>query len=678
MTRLQILLSLFFAAPLVGAASTASSDEPAVDSPAARYRSELADLHVRRTYTPGKNSFVLGLETHAQRDRILGIGDRKTLLDAEGPGSLRHIWQTHGPGESPFVLEFFVDGEEAPSIRGRLSDLIRAAQNTQQSLVLNPGGFIAEGSNNLYLPVPFDESLRVDLVVTEDYRFIFTQLDFRTDDDSLQGVRLVQEGEGQDLQLRYEGLPPTTPESSTSGSTATKSAAEALRRERALLVGDGRLELEGPGIIRRLGVNAVRPGVRLKIFFDGATEAAVDADLADFFGPFRGTVLNNNQSFFPMPFGESAVVQIEGAGPSEELRIEADVESVDRFEAEWRYFHARSSPPQTTDGALPFQILYTRGAGHWVGMSLYGSGMDHGGGDFAVVDGESDDPHFLHGINGEDYFSFAFFGRGENFPYSEAFDNDTGRMRLHLENPYPFEESLQLSFGVLKDLEPRAVAYWYQDTPAGAALGLEESKGLSWEVFGPVDAPVEEDGNTLAASNPGDLFAPLPDPKQLDAGETVEARHLMFEQTFTGSFVGWASQPAIGPHLNLSYVYGHVTDLGGHHHMGYYPRLMMAQTKLTNDREREVTLQLSYDDPIWIHLNGEEVIADLESHRGFITRTVPVKLAEGQNTLLVRIADLPNVTMVWAGLNLRLLDASGRDISRELQPAREEASRDPE
>lgn len=650
---------------IVSGSSLASGPQPSEPAtPAARYRAELHDLHVRRDYIPGKNSFVLGLEAYAHRPLMLRDNGRKTLLNIEGqgPGSLRHIWETHGPDPAPFELEFFVDGETEPSIRGKLPDLIRAAQRAEQPFVMNPGGFIAVNSHNFYLPVPFDESLRVDLVRTGPIRLIFTQLDYRTDEDSLEGVRLVQEGEGAEMTLRYEG-----PVEQATTRPATPSVQ--LQRRTTDFAGKGQLRLQGPGVIRRLAINATRPGARLRIFFDGAETPAVDADLADFFGPFRGTALNNNQAFFPMPFRESVVVEIGGdVGESEEFRVEADVEPVEHFDDRWRYFHARSSPPQVTNGALPFQILYTRGAGHWIGMALYESGMDHGGGDFAVVDGESDAPQFLHGINGEDYFSFAYFGRGENFPYSEAFDNDTGRFRLHLENPYPFNESLQLSFGTLQDLRPRAVSYWYQDSPADQTVGLDESKGLQWQVFGPVEAPVLEDGNTPDTSSAEKLFGPLPDPATLDEGQAVEARHLMFRETFKGVFDGWATQPAIGPHLNLTYVYGHVTDLGGHHHLGYYPRLMLARTQLQSPQAQEVTLQLSYDDPLEVVLNGRRVHLDLETHNGFITRTVPVRLQEGDNTLLVRLADTPNVTMVWAGLGLRILDDQGQEISASLQP----------
>jgi hypothetical protein len=136
-----------------------------------------------------------------------------------------------------------------------------------------------------------------------------------------------------------------------------------------------------------------------------------------------------------MPLRDRMEVEIAGARFHEQWSFRVELEPVAEFAPNWRYFHAKSQAQVKVPGYTPGELLHTRGSGHWVGMSLYGTGHDHGGGDFAVTDGGSKFPSFLHGVNGEDYFSFAWFGSGANLPYSEAFDNDTGRMRLHLENP---------------------------------------------------------------------------------------------------------------------------------------------------------------------------------------------------------------------------------------------------
>ena len=622
-----------------------------------RYRAELRDLHVLQDFRPMKNSFIVGLEGMCKRPQLLKAGDRQTLLDTKGAGSLRHVWETHGPGEPSFTLEFFVDGETEPSLHGAIGDLTRAALRCEQPFVAQPASIVVNDSHNIYLPIPFAESLRVDLVARAPGG-PFIQLDYRLDDDSLNGVRLVQEGEGPEMVLRYEGPLPARAATPVPETTT----------HRPTFVGDGSATLEGPGIIRRLSLGAVRRGVTLRVYFDGAESPAVDVDTADFFGPYRGVAFNNNSCYLPMPFKASARIEIFGGSPNEEWRIEADVEPVAAFGADWGYFHARyHAATGPTNGFDNYPVLHTLGRGHWLGMNLIDSGMDHGGGDFVVVDGGTPDPAFLHGINGEDYFSFAFFGKGENFPYTEAFENEVGRLRLHLENAYPFRESIAVSWGTLRNLQPRSVALFYLDQPVDRSESGQVAPGWEWDVFGPVDTPTLADGNTPDTSSAEKLFERLPDPAVLDAGESVEATHTMFSEVFRGQFEGWAKQRAVGPHLNLMYVYRHVMDLGGHSHMGYYARCMMARASLTTPEARTVIFQLSHDDPIEVRVNGGEVYRDLSLRRGFTTKTFPVTLKAGQNEVLVRMADTPNTNTCWAALSLRVLDEAGEDITGALQ-----------
>jgi len=612
----------------------------------AGYREELNDLHKLVSYRAYKNSFIPGLEGMCGRTFTLTPDSRKTVLDVKGMGSLRHIWETHGPEAGSFELEIFIDGETRPRIQGRLDDIIRAAQKCKQNYVMNAGSFVANRAWNLYLPIPFDKSIRVDLVSPKDIGLIFIQLDYRVDDDSLQSVQVLQKGQGKEMQLYYTGVKEVT------AATVSKK----VQRHRYDFYGDHTIEVKGPAIIRRLRINTQRKGVKMRIRFDGESTAAVDVDLADFFGPFRGVVLNNNNSYFPMPLASKAEIKIVGANANDQWTIELEVEPVKEFEKGWGYFHAKSSEAsEPTNGALPYQVLYTQGRGHWLGMSMYETGHDHGGGDFTVIDGDTSRPEFLHGDFGEDYFSFAFFGTGQNFPYSEAFDNDRGRMRLHLENPYPFRESIKMSWGTLPRHKPRSVAFWYQDTPIDMTRTVEQAKGMKWSVFGPVSVPIKANGNTADTSDPDKLFAVLPDPEQLDKGMEFEAEHLMFSKKFTGTFKGWGQQPAMGNHLNLTHVYGHVMDLGGDHHIGYYARAMLAKTMISSAETRQVSFELSYDDPLQVFLNGKEIYGDMQLREGFHTRSFTGQLQKGDNQLLIKMLDTPNINACWAGISLRML-----------------------
>lgn len=612
---------------------------------------DLLNLHHLQQFKAFKNSFVLGLESISNRPPAIPENGRKTILNVEGTGSLRHIWETHGPGKSTFILEFYVDGEKEPSIAGPLDELVEAAKACIQPYSPVGGTTIDFDSYNFYLPVPFEKSLKVDLIANPSIGLVFLQLDYRLEDESMKGIMLVQEeDESGKIKLLYN--------SELQSETVAMTKLPETETSRWRFAGDNKIRVEGPGIIRRLGINSKRKGVKLLIRFDDESSTAVNVDLADFFGPFRGVVLNNNQSYFPMPFAKSAEIEIRGSHPDEEWQLELDLEEVDKFEPHWGYFHALHTQIDSSVGYLPFQVLSTCGNGHWVGMSIYDTHHDHGGGDFTVIDANSTQPSFLHGINGEDYFSFAFFGKGENFPYSEAFDNDEGRMRVHFENPYPFKESIEINWGVTEGLSPRSVAFWYQDSPEDQSKSEIEAQGREWSVFGPATVKLlMGDGNTPDVSDLDRLFEVLPDAETLDAGRAVQAEHIIFNKEFKDTYHGWEKQYASGPYLNLMYAYGHVmSDLGGNHHMGYYARCMMARTTLQSEINQKVTLQLSFDDPVQVFLNGIKIYSNAELRDGFITQNIEANLSAGKNSLLIKMLDTPNNNTMWAGISLRVLN----------------------
>jgi hypothetical protein len=274
-----------------------------------------------------------------------------------------------------------------------------------------------------------------------------------------------------------------------------------------------------------------------------------------------------------------------------------------------------------------------------------------------VIDGETDDPCFLHGINGEDYFSFAWFGTGHNDPYTESVDTTTGRIRLHLENPYPFRKSMEISFGTLDGLSTRSVAFWYQDSPTDLTLRIEDVLGLDWSVFGPVPVPFIPGTGTPDCSNADSLFAALPSEKQLDAGEPIKAKRKGFRCLQEGTFNGWARQRAFGPNLNLSYIHRHVMKISpSWAFIGYDRNCMMARTEIVSAEPREAIIQISYDDPLDLRLNDQTIFSDLSLHEGFVTKHIAVHLKAGRNVLLARMLNTGNVDCFWAGISLRILE----------------------
>lgn len=422
---------------------------------------------------------------------------------------------------------------------------------------------------------------------------------------------------------------------------------------RVLAPGAGEVvaRFRGPAIVRELRLRWPADGrVRLRLRFDGGAGFAVDAPAARFFGPFQGVSLfahatHDHSTHLPMPFRESAEVHLvnEGAAPAAVSGL-AVLERVPRFAEGWGYIHARHQQTPRTDGHRLHQVLYVRGRGHWLGMSLYGTGHDHGGGDFAVIDGEGDRPAFLHGVNGEDYFTFAWFGQGAHHPYAVAHANDAGRYRHHFENVYPFRKSLALEWGAFAGLSPESVAIWYQDSPDDTTVpDGARAESAEWDVFGPVPIPHDAAGRATAP-----LFAGLPDVRDLDAGRRFEC--VLVKERFT---TGWMKEWSVGPMLNLTYVARHGTKIDYEAELGGNGHALLARRFIESPRRRTVRCLFAHDDPIEIWVNGRRVYAGGQRCQGFESVRVDLPLRKGRNEVVVRLTNYFNRNFNWAGFLFR-------------------------
>jgi len=434
----------------------------------------LEDVYVLRDFRAGKNSFV------ESADRRLGawtnVGYRFTVLDVQGEGSLRHLWTTRRAGEPPLEWEFYVDGAPKPCLWGTDVELVEATRSLSVPVVPVNSFPVDNQAFNFFLPVPFERSLRVDVVQRlPSVGLWFCQLDYRLQDDSLKGARLVRHREGTHAVLSYVGLARQQLDRRPSSLTRPPVNLPPVSLEpgqQATLV-----RLDGPAIVRELRLQwPTHAALRLRVRYDGASSFAVNAPVDRFFGPFRGVSYflhapGDASCYLPMPFRESCELVLANEGDrSAQVSGRMVLESVGAFAPSWGYFHALHQRTKRTNGHRPHQVLYARGRGHWLGMSLYQTGHDHGGGDFAVLDGEGENPAFLHGINGEDYFTFAWFGRGARHPYAVAHSNEEGRYRHHFESVYPFRKSVAMEWGAFDSLSPESVAVWYQDTPEDTTL----------------------------------------------------------------------------------------------------------------------------------------------------------------------------------------------------------------
>jgi hypothetical protein len=597
----------------------------------------LDDLIRQHDYVPGKNSFLV---------RGLIQGQRKTILDLKGGGSVRHIWSTWSvPGTESadsmtppgaVRLLVFVDGSTTPAIDGPIDQLCRAAEATGTRYVPLPAS-IFKGAFNLYLPIFFERGVRIEVEALENLDEFYTQVDYRRSPLNTRKARLVSEETSSGLVLKYAGDDPPAVRPRSPDSTLRSGA-----------VSGTELSLNGPGILRRLGFRGPSlDDATLRIYWDGEEAPSVEAPLRYFFADFVNAAMESEPKrmtcFFPMPFRHAARIVLHippGSSPPD--AIEYAFESA-TIPANTPYFHAVYRASDQTNGYSQYPVVQVRGRGLFVGINLFDSGHNHGGGDAALIDAGTAQPHVLHGICGEDYFSFAWHKTGTMTPLTGAPVHER-RYRLHLENPYPFRESFQLLFGVFAGLQPKSVAFWYQTrepTPPAEWLAPD----VPWKALGPLGVETPVIGEVSAHAY--DTQVPFKDLNQLH------------EQ--------WQDADMIHGFADLTYLFRHFifTSSG----TGYVAGASHTElvTRVFTMSNQNVDALFGHDDAMVVSVNGA-IIASLPAQQGFSPSAVQLPLRPGWNALHVLVSNDENVDWRWSGLSFAVRTAAARGLRFSTSP----------
>jgi len=128
----------------------------------------VGDLSILRDYESQRSSSYD--PSGGNRDyRSLQAGETLTLLDADGPGEIRHVWVTMPPwhpgaeiyAPQKTVLRAYWDGETQPSVEAPLGNFFGVCFSTapvfQSALItVNP-----EAAMNCYFPMPFARHARL-------------------------------------------------------------------------------------------------------------------------------------------------------------------------------------------------------------------------------------------------------------------------------------------------------------------------------------------------------------------------------------------------------------------------------------------------------------------------------------------------------------------------------------
>ncbi|MGB6473442.1 MAG: DUF2961 domain-containing protein [Candidatus Sulfotelmatobacter sp.] len=625
---------------------SADAQTLAPDDLAAARNYYLNDLITLPDYSPGKNSFLV------QR---MHRGDRKTLLDLRGNGEVRHIWSTWStPGDDSDIpvrgrvlLHVFIDGESKSAISGPLDDLSRSAEATANRFVPLPA-FNFKGAFNIYLPISFARGIRIEIEATDEIAEFYVQIDYRTAVCARLSPRLVSQTNGDTLTLKYLGdVGMFHPSANRPGHTTRQSVGVNYGPS----ANAGELSISGPGILRSLTFRGPSlSDLELRIYCDDDAEPGLQAPLRYLFADFRNVAMESGPDestcYFPMPFRKEARIVIRSlSGKVGRATVDYALEA-GPLPARVLYFHALYHETEKTVGYEPHTIVRVRGEGLFVGMNLFESGHNHGGGDTTLIDAGSTEPKVLHGICGEDYFGFAWHHTGTMTLLTGAPVHER-RYRLHLENPYPFHESLQSFFGVFAGHNPKSVAFWYQ-LPEAAPEDRWTARDVPWKILGPLGLetaiPDEVTDRTYAT------VALIKDPTSLmERWQDAEMRHGFLDATFEFRHYSMIESGT-----------GYIAGAGKTQMRAY----------LYSPSRRHVSVVVGHDDRLILQLNGA-TIADIRGRSGFGPARITLKLHAGWNTLNLVVYNDENVNWRWCGISFALdrKASEGLRFARQL-PAR--------
>ena len=584
-----------------------------------------------------------------------GKNKRETLVEIDGPGVFKALWTTHSEdalwttrseGKHAKVY-FYVDGEDAPVLEGLVHELGAAAQRLSCPEI-PLGGYFYGQCATLYLPIAFERSLRIE---AEPHGEIgggpFWQIDYALDSEE-KWPRPRQEEVDGEMRIAYD-----FPAIGSDPLEAREDSQFEVIDEDIELSGTEPHEfwLEGGGIIRRLVISGrAVPSLLLRIAFDGVRRKdeplsghfQVNTPLRYLVHPFNNACVEGLEGkaiiHFPMPFRERAGIQLIagmdlGAYFERHLcNIRIEYEKDRTVPDPVMYFHARFRS-ENPNGYDDIECCSTRGRGHFVGVHIFDTGHDHGGGDNILFDGGADSAGQLHGINGEDYFHHAYsrIFRDVESPHTGC-PTTTARYRYHLEMPIPFSESFVFNWGCFESHPAKSVTFWYQDTPAGG----ESPPELSYTLKGPFPIDKIDD---LA---PG---AALPQTAAVWPEFQVERPLQSWRKNAQCGFVDLC-------HSYRKYVWAAPSgrgDLPG-------DLCTCADTRIWSVREAETLFRIGCDDPIRVYLNDELVFADDGRNQPdpFKLFKVGATLQEGLNTIRVVVGNTLNYNWYWHGFSLVL------------------------
>lgn len=441
-------------------------------------------------------------------------GDSFVIAEMEGPGC---IWRTWSALAQEGHVRMYLDGSTTPAVDLPFSGYFNGLNKpfTYPALVHDA----SQGKNN-YVPIPFQKSCKIvaDRGWGSYYMFTYTKfpegtiVPTFTRDLGPEELAALERANA-----KATGLLGTDP-----GNHAGKSyiaSTVSVKPGQTVTVA----KLDGPQAITELRAKISETAfsdeelrsVALKIYWDGEKNPSVWTPIGDFFGTGpglkqyaslpMGVTAQDAYSYWYMPFGKSAVVELTNEGRKVfntqfifgVAPLRRSISEYGRFHAKW---HRDAFLPKEKERWIDWTILTTQGKGRFAGVALEiwnpRGGWWGEGDEKWHIDGEKFPSTF--GTGSEDYFGYAWC---DPRPFQNAYHNQTRNdnvdntnhvsvNRWHIQDNVPFHSSfdgyIEKYYSNNRPTLYAATAYWYL-SPEGkdpyTLIGVKDR--LNWYIQAP-------------------------------------------------------------------------------------------------------------------------------------------------------------------------------------------------
>lgn len=435
------------------------------------------------------------------------------IADLKGPGVVNRIWT---PTPTDDLISFYFDGEEAPRLQIKFSDLFSG----KVFPFVKPISGNEIGGYYCYVPIPYEKSLKI---VFHGEKILFHQIQHRnmpgtkvkswTGDFSPDDRALLDE-----VSQLWSNISPTARQ------FASGSSADVQVEEKVFTIQPGEevpfFDMQRGGRIVGFDIDAgsafegKHKDIILAATWDNEKVEAVYSPVADFFGYAYGNAAmrsmlmgrynSKNYCYLPMPFDKSANMKliykkrtdVAQSPISVNVKVYYNNTARDKQNEGKLYTVWRREKPET---GKYYEFLDFKGKGHYVGTIHQAQGLQAGmtlffeGDDITNIDGKMR----LHGTGSEDYYNGGWYAlldrwdRGISLPIHGSLDYSlpmarTGGYRFFLADKMPFENEIYHAMehgpeGNEFPVDYISVAFFYASNPLQARLDPSDALRVVYE-----------------------------------------------------------------------------------------------------------------------------------------------------------------------------------------------------